>query len=406
MVGQSGHLTFKGNLYAGRHGWLRLTPAYSVALVRETLSEVPAGSRIIDPFSGTGTTGLCALEMGFDGKLADINPFLVWLAKAKTSEYSDETLTSSLDALQEILYISSSFNADAELWQPPIFNIERWWSSVNLASLKRLRAALDEQSGHPIHDLMLVAFCRTLIGTSNASFNHQSMSFKPQGATLPLWESQGDCVLERFSQEFKHTLDTARTRLRGEVSVERTDSRDLSGIRDAEYDVLYTSPPYANRMSYIRELRPYMYWLRFIEEAKEAGELDWTAIGGTWGMATSRLITWKPSDSIPLGSEFGSMVSEISSLPEKNSVLLSQYVHKYFHDMWSHFQSARRVLAPGGQAVYIVGNSTFFGRMVPTQKWYAELMLEAGFDNVSVKTLRKRNSKKELFEYAVAGHVK
>ena len=38
-----------------------------------------------------------------------------------------------------------------------------------------------------------------------------------------------------------------------------------------------------------------MYWLGFLAEPKEAGELDWQAIGGTWGVATSRLAKWSPS---------------------------------------------------------------------------------------------------------------
>jgi hypothetical protein len=37
------------------------------------------------------------------------------------------------------------------------------------------------------------------------------------------------------------------------------------------------------------------------------------------------------------------------------------------------------------------------------QEWYATLMREAGFREVSVTAIRKRNSKKELFEFAVEG---
>ena len=49
-------------------------------------------------------------------------------------------------------------------------------------------------------------------------------------------------------------------------------------------------------MSYIRELRPYMYWLSYLRDGREAGELDWKAIGGTWGIATSRVGKWSPSE--------------------------------------------------------------------------------------------------------------
>jgi hypothetical protein len=48
-----------------------------------------------------------------------------------------------------------------------------------------------------------------------------------------------------------------------------------------------------------------------------------------------------------------------------------------------------------------VGNSTFYGHLVPAQDWYRRLLLEAGFDPVRVTTIRKRNSKKELFEFDV-----
>src|SRR6187551_2686891 len=49
--------TFRGNLKSTRHGWLRLTPAYSVRLVDELLGGQPgAAGPVLDPFAGTGTT--------------------------------------------------------------------------------------------------------------------------------------------------------------------------------------------------------------------------------------------------------------------------------------------------------------------------------------------------------------
>ncbi len=57
--------TFHGNVRDTRYGWLRLTPAYSVHLVRELLDarakpELP----VLDPFCGTGTTLLTCAELG------------------------------------------------------------------------------------------------------------------------------------------------------------------------------------------------------------------------------------------------------------------------------------------------------------------------------------------------------
>jgi len=39
--------------------------------------------------------------------------------------------------------------------------------------------------------------------------------------------------------------------------------------------------------------------------------------------------------------------------------------------------------------------------MVPAESLYAELLASAGFVNVQVEPIRKRNSKRELYEFAV-----
>ncbi len=87
---QRADLTYKQNLQHGRHGWLRLTPAYSVRLVDEVLAEFGAGARsVFEPFSGTGTTPLCAAYRGITAVSTDINPFLIWLGRAKCAHYTD-----------------------------------------------------------------------------------------------------------------------------------------------------------------------------------------------------------------------------------------------------------------------------------------------------------------------------
>ncbi|MBN1610357.1 MAG: DNA adenine methylase, partial [Polyangiaceae bacterium] len=88
-LGSVARLTFKGNLRTTRYGWLRLTPAYSVHLVGELLDRVPIGSgKVLDPFCGTGTTALVCAERGIRAQTTDINPFLVWLARAKARRYT------------------------------------------------------------------------------------------------------------------------------------------------------------------------------------------------------------------------------------------------------------------------------------------------------------------------------
>ena len=175
----------------------------------------------------------------------------------------------------------------------------------------------------------------------------------------------------------------------------------MTSVLDNSVDLLVTSPPYANRMSYIRELRPYMYWLGFLSNSRQAGEIDWQSIGGTWGSATSRLSDWKASEELPLGTEFSEVLAGIAHEENGSGTILAQYVHKYFSDIYAHLKAAYRVVKPRGYVTYIVGNSTFYGVNVPTEQWYARLLEHLGFRDVKIETIRKRNSNKRLFEFSV-----
>ncbi len=352
---------------------------------------------MLDPFSGSGTTGLFAAQAGLAATLVDLNPFLVWLAGAKTRGYGAAELGDARDRAARVVGSARAAAGTEGLWQPPIFRIDRWWSPPALDGLRALRAALDEHAGAgPADDLLLVALCRTLIAVSRAAFDHQSMSFKQGGAAGSVAG-----VLERYRLEAEHVVATAAAPLPGRACVRLGDARSLAGLVDRPAEVLYTSPPYANRVSYVRELRPYMYWLRFLGDARQAGELDWSAVGGTWGVATSRLAGWSPAQAVPLDGSFTATLGRIATAEHASGRLLARYVERYFCDMWRHFLSAHDVVAPGGTVVYVVGNSVFFGHVVPAQAWYAELLAEAGFTGVEVRTLRKRNSKAALYEYAV-----
>ncbi len=180
------HLTFRANRRDTRHGWLRLTPAYSVHLVGEILGTLTASKPLVlDPFCGTGTTALVCAERGVACDTTDINPFLVWLAKAKTATYSSESLA-ELGGRAELVARAMSGRSKKLGWVPALHHIERWWTPAVLASLSRGFAVIREGARDQTRDLLELAFCRTLIERGRVSFGHQSMSFssaEEDGAT-------------------------------------------------------------------------------------------------------------------------------------------------------------------------------------------------------------------------------
>jgi hypothetical protein len=402
--------TFRGNLKSSRHGWLRLTPAYSVRLVDELLaSGAGAASPVLDPFCGTGTTLLACAEHQVDCDSVDINPFLIWLARTKLGSYSSSQLAEAQSGLAKMRRAALRDSAKTP-WLPPLHQIEKWWNSATLLALGRAWEALERvavDASRPAANLLRVAFCQVLIERSRAHFGHQSMSLTPSVASAePAASDRGGENLDAV--RVAEALGIALQRLLQAAAVPLPDTRRRLVQLDARrlheklalghYGSVITSPPYANRMSYIRELRPYMYWLRYLRDRKTAGVLDWHAIGGTWGAATSKLGTWVPGPS-PIPAPPG-LEPLLLSIAERSAVL-STYVRKYFHDMSTHLESLARVMRSGGTAFFVIGNSKFYDVVVPVERLLATQFEQLGFQNVDITTLRKRTSKKELYEYLV-----
>ena len=337
---------------------------------------------------------------GHEGVTTDINPFLVWFGQAKMAQYSSAVIASTLGAGARVVEVVKR-GAVEPMKAPPIHRIERWWGAETLTFLRTLGAGIEDESEEhsPERNLLLVAFCRTLIELSNAAFNHQSMSFKDDGQLdIRLDIDMGQV----FSDDLRFVLDGAMDNPDGTGQVVLGNARKLPEVVDGTFDLVITSPPYANRMSYIRELRPYMYWLGFLDNAREAGELDWSAIGGTWGVATSRLSDWeRPGEPFrhPL---LDAALCGIAHHDNKSGKILANYVAKYFDDMWDHFSSLVPALYEGSKVHYIVGNSTFYGVLLSVERLYATMLERLGFKDVECRAIRKRNSKKELFEFVVS----
>ncbi len=396
-VSRREHLTFKGNNDQGRHGWLRLTPAYSIHLVRELVAGFTPADLVLDPFCGTGTTALACAERGIRCHTVDINPFLVWLATTKCTQYSR---SETFKAMEFVKRIQAGANDLSPSWVPPIQDIHKWWPKSTLDALSALFQAITAESDGHARNLLQIAFCRAAIDTAAVSFGHQSMSFrkeKPQGELFDLAEAAR--VVDHFVRAALRMTESASNPLAAEAHCFLGDSRHLDQLLPAgTYTAIITSPPYPNRMSYIRELRPYMYWLGYLADGKQAGALDWRAIGGTWGSATSLVGKWQYDPNIAIAWKgFKDCITSIKS----HSDLLGRYVHKYFEDAAIHLSSLSKVLAPGARVFYVVGNSKFYDVVLPTEEIYAAQFELAGFGEVSVDRIRKRTSKKELYEFVV-----
>jgi len=404
ILKQNADLTFKYNIKKGRYGWLRLTPAYSVKIVETILSRFSNDINILEPFSGTATTGLASGYHNFKATCIDINPFLIWFGNAKTRIYTDNELENTKKYFQEII-CRYKLKQPSNNHLPNMSNIERWWTPTRLRDISHLKVCIDTiiSENSKEKDLILIAFCKVLITLSNADFGHQSVSLKKNNDQISLFEI--DEIITTFDYEIRCIIDSAKENPSKEPDIILCDSINMT-LNTKKFNLIITSPPYPNRMSYIRELRPYMYWLNFFNEAKEAGELDCKCIGGTWGIATSRLNEWELNKDAFIPKYLFDIVSAIKKSNNKHSIVLANYVCKYFENMWFHLLNMQKLLYSKAEVHYIIGNSVFYNIIVPSEKIFADMFSELGFVKIEIVPIRKRNSKKELIEFDVIAFKK
>jgi len=245
-----------------------------------------------------------------------------------------------------------------------------------------------------ITNLLKLAVASILIEVSNARHNHPSLSF----AKVPENDAP---VFERFREQVEMmTTDLqSLTQTRSKTLILQGNSKQLEEVLPANsvFDAVITSPPYPNRYSYARETRPHMFFLGFVKDGREVGELETEAIGGTWGKATSVL-------SRHFDYRSTAVEEALRGIPERigqHSHLMQNYVIKYFNDIEQHIESLMTFRRRSAPVAYVIGNSKFYKIVLPSDEILADIFEANGFQAISIERMRRRNSKSGLYEAIV-----
>ncbi len=238
-------------------------------LVEALLSRhVPPG-RVLDPFAGSGTTLVQALESGYDATGSDVAAFNCLLMRVKTREYNPFVLESELrDALARL----EAF--DGARPEGPVSRFVRDWYAPRAAAELLFFRGLVEDYEHA--DVLRVVLARA--ARSARRTTHFDLDFPRTPQRAPYWchKHRRECRPVGEARRFlrRYTLDTmararefSRARARGrEATVLHGDARELDF--GARFDGVVTSPPYPGLIDYHEQHR-YAYELLGLEECRE-----------------------------------------------------------------------------------------------------------------------------------------
>jgi hypothetical protein len=217
---------------------------------------------VLDPFAGSGTTLVQALESGLDATGADIAPFNCLLMEVKTRAYNPFVLERELRAARDRVGETSR--------ERPGSYVREWFAPSAARELLGFRAVLDDYVNADVLRVVLTRAARSARRTT-----HFDLDFPRQPRRGEYWchKHRRICRPTEAAAPFlrRYTLDTlarikafARVRARGRAAVVlHGDARELDF--GGPFDGVVTSPPYPGLIDYHEQHR-YAYELLGLED--------------------------------------------------------------------------------------------------------------------------------------------
>jgi hypothetical protein len=223
------------------------------------------GQHVLDPFAGSGTTLVQALESGLDATGADIAAFNCLLMEVKTRRYNPFVLERELRSACERIGERSS--------ERPRGYTRAWYAAQAAGELLGFRAAVDEYVNSDVLRVVLARAARSARRTT-----HFDLDFPREPQREEYWCHKHKRVCRPTEQAApflrRYALDTlerikafARVRARArEAAVLHGDARELDF--GGPFHGVVTSPPYPGLIDYHEQHR-YAYELLGLDDCRE-----------------------------------------------------------------------------------------------------------------------------------------
>ena len=400
--------TFLGGITSPAHRWFRLTPSFGPELVDIMLSTMGTEKNhiVLDPFCGAGTTLIQTKLNGLESYGFEINPVLQFVCKVSINwDLSPDKLTETLENIKHIYTAENKKHANNDINDigiplPVIHNVFRWWREDVLKELLILKSAIVSSSeDSSVRDFFFLALAGVLIpDLTNVTLGRLQLHFIDRSKDeIDVWNT--------FMLHAKQMIEDVKA-INNETkitpsSVFLTDSVNLTGVNiPKKVDRVVTSPPYPNRYSYVWNTRPYLYFFDFLDNAKQAADLDKKTIGGTWGSATSDLAKGIIEPKYTVIEE---KVWPITQKIREQDNLMANYVMKYFNMLTQQIVVQDKLLTDNARCAYVVGCSRIKNVFIETDVMLGDIFagLGLGYQVEQIERFRKRNSGKDLFESIV-----
>ncbi len=395
--------------------WLKYKEAYSKELVDSFLDKIKP-EKILDPFAGMGTTCLAASARGIPSTGIEIMPVGVLMARAVTTAANGLRADQFRDVGADVVSAIERSDLDSSVSGFPhvpitqgAFPVE---TDAQLGALRHYISALDQDD----MELMLNAAALSVL---------ESVSYTRKDGQYLRWDHRSPRTLrghvdkgpilglgEALSRRF-HEMEEDITPLKHlygneePTYIEGSSLYRLKELATGGYDMVMTSPPYANRYDYTRTYALELAWLGY--NRNRLGQLRQEMLTATVENKPKldRLRSeYADSNAVQVASALYSnaeALQEILEILRHHSANLSnpnvvRLIEGYFFEMALIILELARVVRTGGTVIMVNDNVQYHGEEVPVDLILSDFAESCGFrcDRILVLPNGKGNSSQQM----------
>ena len=407
-------VSYQGNKKTPGLRWLKYKEGFSAGLVRGLLEQTSA-ERVLDPFSGTGTTVLTAGGMGIPGTGVEIMPIgnLAARAIAAASNGLDSGQVSKVS--NELVEAISKKDHNEQFMFPHVKITERAFpedTERDLAKAREFVAGVED----PSLSLILTLACVSVL---------EEVSYTRKDGQFLRWDPQsGRNVSQRLHKASIPTLSEALHHRLTEIAsdipslrrmyggatpgfIEGSSLTELRRLPPESFDAVITSPPYANRYDYTRTYALELAYLGYDED--QFKELRQALLSATVENRSKRNSLAMEYDGDVLLSRATAIADSQAALQEALSALRANAQHlsnrniinlveNYFTEMALIVSELGRLVTRGGSVFMVNDNVRYHGEEIPVDLILSDFAEHFGFRCETIWTLRqgKGNSSQQM----------
>lgn len=380
-----------------------MVPQLQGALLDDLLAVDPTIDWCYDPFAGSGTVLTECMRRALSFVGTDLNPLAALIMMVKARPLKEATLQSAVDAVLE--RASNGRSAQVVTFS----GRDKWFSQDALASLAKLRSAIQAQPGRPTRRFLWVCLAATVRLVSNS----RTSTFKLHAYPPEVLSTRSVDVLQTFQKvaseavaqmgeqysELRSSGALVNGRYTGQVRVHHADAlRDDAWQKDMLADVLMTSPPYGDNRTTVPYGQHSYLPLMWIDRADlPPGDLepllaspyriDVASVGG-------RRVPDRDSRLDALSLRSPAIASTAALLRPLHGDGLDRFV-AFCSDLDRAISAVTGRLRPGAIQFWTVGNRRISGVIAPTSRIVGELSTARGATELTTIHRRfPRNAKR------------